>query len=42
MNSMKRQKDMILEDEHPPPASSEGVWYASGEEQRAVTDSSRK
>ena len=31
MNSMKRQKDMTLEDE---PSMSEGVQYAAGEEQR--------
>ena len=39
INSMKRQKDMTLEDE---PPSSEGVQYATGEEQRATTNSSRK
>ena len=31
MDSMKRQKDMTLEDEHP---RSEDVQYATGEEQR--------
>ena len=31
MNSMKRQKDMTLEDE---PLRSEGVQYATGEERR--------
>ena len=36
MNSMKRQKDMTLEDEFP---RSVGVQYATGEEQR---NSSRK
>ena len=36
MNSMKRQKDMTLEDESP---RSVGVQYATGEEQR---NSSRK
>ena len=36
MNSMKRQKDMTLEDELP---RSEGVQYATGEEWR---NSSRK
>ena len=36
MNSMKRQKDMTLEDE---PPWSEGVYYATEEEQR---NSSRK
>ena len=39
MNSMKRQKDMTLEDE---PPRSEDVQYATGEEQRAITNSSRK
>ena len=39
MNSMKRQKDMTLEDE---PTRSEGVQRAAGEEQRAITNSSRK
>ena len=38
-NSMKKQKDMTPENE---PPSSEGVRYATGEEQRAITDSSRK
>ena len=33
MNSMKKQKDMTLEDE-PPLPSSEGVQYATGEEGR--------
>ena len=42
MNSMKRRKDMIPEDEHPRLPRSEGVWYARGEEQRAITNSSRK
>ena len=36
---MKRQKDVTPEGETP---SSEGVQYASGEEQRAATNSSRK
>ena len=36
---MKRQKDMTLE-EWPP--RSEGVQYATGEEWRAITNSSRK
>ena len=36
---MKRQKYMIPEDE---PARSEGVQYATGEDQRAITNSSRK
>ena len=35
----KRQKYMTLEDEPPRLA---GVLYATGEEQRAITDSSRK
>ena len=39
MNSMKRQKDMTLEDE---PPRSEGVQCTAGEEQRAITNSSRK
>ena len=36
---MKRQKDMILEDDSP---RAEGVQYAPGKEQRASTNSSRK
>ena len=36
MNSMKRQKDMTLEDELP---RSEGVQYATGEERRAINSS---
>ena len=39
MNSVKRQKDMTPEDE---PPRSEGVQYATGEEWRAITNSSRK
>ena len=39
INSMKRQKDMTPEDEH---SRLEGVQYATGEEQRAITNSSRK
>ena len=39
MNSMKRQKDMTLEDEPPRP---EGIQYATGEEPRTITNSSRK
>ena len=39
MNSMKRQKDMTLKDGLP---RWEGVQYATGEEWRAVTNSSRK
>ena len=42
MNSMKRQKDMTLEDEPPPRPRSEGIQYATGEEQRAITNSSRE
>ena len=38
MNSMKRQKDMTLEDELP---RLEGVQYTTEEEQRATTNSSR-
>ena len=38
MNSMKRQKDMTLEDEAP---RLEGVQYVTGEEQRAITNSFR-
>ena len=36
MNSMKRQKDMTPEDE---PPRLESVQYATGKEQRAITDS---
>ena len=36
---MKRQKDKTPENE---PARSEGVQYATGEKQRAITNSSRK
>ena len=39
MNSMKRQKDITLEVESP---RSEGVQYTTGEEWRAVINSSRK
>ena len=39
MNSMKSQKDMTPEDE---PAWLKGVQYATGEEQRATTNSSRR
>ena len=39
MDSMKRQKEMTLEDE---PHNSEGAQYATGEEQRAITNSSGK
>ncbi|KAF7247766.1 Adenylate cyclase type 1 [Varanus komodoensis] len=39
MDSTKRQKDMTPEDE---PLRSEGVQYATGEEQRASTSSARK
>ena len=39
MSSMKRQKDMTLEDE---PPRSEGVQFSTGEEQRVITNSCRK
>ena len=39
MSSMKRQKDATPEDE---PPRWEGAQYATGEEQRAVANSSRK
>ena len=39
MDSMKRQKDTKLEDEHP---RLEGVQYATREELRAITNSSSK
>ena len=39
MDSMKRQKDMTLEDESP---RSEGVQYATGGEWRALTNTSKK
>ena len=39
MDSMKRQKDITLEDEAP---RLEGVQYATGEEQRAISNSSSK
>ena len=39
MNNMKRKKDMTPEDK---PPTSEGVQYATGEKQRAITNSSRK
>ena len=39
MNSMKRQKEIAPEDE---PSRSEGAQYATGEEWRAITNSSRK
>ena len=39
MNNMKRQKERTLKDESP---RSEGVQYATGEEWRAITNSSRK
>ena len=38
VDSMKRQNDMTGKDEHP---RSEGVQYATGEEQRTITNSSR-
>ena len=39
MDSMKTQKDMTMGDKAP---GSEGVQYATGEEWRAITNSSRK
>ena len=39
MNSMERQKDMTPEDE---PHRLVGVQYATGEEQRAITNCSTK
>ena len=39
VNSMKRQEDMVLKDK---PTRLEAVQYATGEEQRATTNSSRK
>ena len=39
MNSIKKQKDMIPEDAAP---RGEGVHCATAEEQRAITNSSRK
>ena len=39
MNSMKMQKDMTVEDE---PSSLESIQYATGEELRGITNSSRK
>ena len=39
INSMKRQKDMVPKDK---PTRLEAVQYATGEEQRATTNSSRK
>ena len=40
MESMKRQKDMILEDELQ--SQKESLQYATGEEQRTITNSFRK
>ena len=39
MDGMKRQKNKTAEDELP---RLEGIQYATGEERRAVTNSSRK
>ena len=39
MNSMKREKDMTLEDVSP---RLTGIQYATGEEWRTITNSSRK
>ena len=41
MNSMKRQKDMTHPGEMSPPRS-ESVQYATGEERRAIMNSSKK
>ena len=38
VDSMKRQNDMTEKDEHP---RSECVWYATGKEQRSITNSYR-
>ena len=40
MDSMKMQKDITSEEE--PSLRLEGIQYATGEEQRAITNSSRK
>ena len=40
-DSIKGQKDMTSEDEHPPPHS-EGVQYTNEEEWKAITNNSRK
>ena len=39
MNYVKRERYMMLEDE---PSKSEGAQYATGEERRAINNSSRK
>ena len=39
INSAERQKDMTVEEE---PLRSEGVLYATGEKQRAMTNNCRK
>ena len=39
VDSMERQKDVAMEDELP---RSDGVQYATGEEQRAITNNSRR
>ena len=39
MDSMKRQKDTMIEDGS---SRAEGVQYANGKQQRAITNSSRK
>ena len=38
MNTMKKQKDMTPDE----PPRLQGIQYASGEEQKAITNSSRK
>ena len=40
MDNLKRPKDTTLEDE--PQSQKESVQYATGEEQRTITNSSRK
>ena len=44
MNSMKRQKDMTLTDEHPapPPPSLVDVQHATGEEGRIAPEGMKK
>ena len=42
ISSMKRQKDMTLEDEPFQPPRLEGVQYATGEKWRTITNRSRK
>ena len=42
MSRIKRQKDITLKNEPPPTPRSEGVQYATEEEWRKITNSSRK